>query len=99
MPNMAGGCLCGDIRYSVSGEPAGTQICSCQDCQKQSGSAFLEIVAVPKEAFSVRGTTQSFTHAGDSGQKKTVKFCPRCGSSVFIEAEVFPEMALIMGGT
>ena len=56
MPNMNGGCLCGDVRYSASGEPVVTSICHCRDCQRRTGSAFVEVVAVPKEAFSVQGS-------------------------------------------
>jgi hypothetical protein len=56
-------------------------------------------VAVPNENFSVHGKLQIFTIAGDSGRKKNSKFCPRCGSVVVVEAEGFPGMALIMGGT
>jgi len=33
------------------------------------------------------------------GRKLDRKFCARCGSAVFVEAEGFPGMALIMGGT
>ena len=99
MPKMNGGCLCGDVRYSASGEPAVTSICHCRDCQKQTGSAFVEVVAVANENFSVQGKLQTFTIAGDSGRKKINKFCPRCGSVIVIEAEGFPGMALIMGGT
>ena len=47
----------------------------------------------------MRGSLQTFTNAGDSGRKLNRKFCPRCGSVVVIEAEGFPGMALIMGGT
>ncbi len=54
---------------------------------------------MPMEAFSIQGRLQTFTYAGDSGRKKNCKFCPRCGSPVFVEAEGFPGMALIMGGT
>jgi hypothetical protein len=99
MPNMNGGCLCGDVRYSASGDPGVTSICQCRDCQKQTGSAFVEVVAVPNENFSVQGKLQTFTNSGDSGRKLNRKFCPRCGSMVVIEAEGFPGMALIMGGT
>jgi hypothetical protein len=99
MPNMNGGCLCGDLRYSASGDPVVTSICQCRDCQKQTGSVFVEVVAVPNEAFSVQGRLQIFTNAGDSGRKLNRKFCSRCGSVVVIEAEGFPGMALIMGGT
>ena len=99
MPATVGGCLCGDLRYAASGEPAVTSICHCRDCQKQTGSAFMEVVAFPKEAFSLRGTPQTFTNAGDSGRKLDRSFCPRCGTTVVVEAEGFPGMALVMGGT
>ena len=59
----------------------------------------MEVVAVPKEAFSVQGKLQTLTNTGDSGRKLNRKFCSRCGSPVFVEAEGFPGMALIMGGT
>src|SRR6202047_3403070 len=99
VPNMNGGCLCGDVRYLASGEPVVTSICHCRDCQRRTGSAFVEVVAVPKEAFSVQGRLQTFSNTGDSGRKLDRKFCPRCGSAVFVEAEGSPGMALIMGGT
>ena len=54
---------------------------------------------MPNETFTLHGTTHSFTYAGDSGRKKTGSFCPRCGSMLTIEAEGFPGMTLIMGGT
>ena len=99
MPNLNGGCLCGEVRYSASGEPKVTSICHCTHCQKQTGSAFVEVVAVPNETFTIQGTTRSFTNAGDSGRKKTRRFCPLCASVMTIEAEGFPGMTLIMGGT
>jgi hypothetical protein len=99
MPNMNGGCLCGDVRYSASGEPAVTSICHCRDCQKQTGSAFVEVVAVPNEAFSIEGMLHTYTNAGDSGRRLHRRFCPRCGTAVLIEAEGFPGLTLIMGGT
>jgi hypothetical protein len=99
MSNLNGGCLCGDVRYASSAAPVVTSICHCRDCQKMTGSAFVEVVAVPRESFSVSGSLQTFANAGDSGRKLDRKFCPRCGSVVVIEAEGFPGMALIMGGT
>jgi len=48
MPRMIGGCLCGDVRYLASGDPVVTSICHCRDCQKQIGSAFVEVVAVTR---------------------------------------------------
>jgi hypothetical protein len=99
MPDMNGGCLCGDVRYSAPGDPVVTSICHCRHCQKQTGSAFVQVVAVPAENFTIQGKLQTFTIAGDSGRNKKNQFCPRCGSVIAIEAEGFPGMVLIMGGT
>ena len=36
--NMEGGCLCGAVRYCVSGSPFATEYCHCGMCQKASGA-------------------------------------------------------------
>jgi hypothetical protein len=99
MPNLVGGCLCGSLRYSASGEPTATSICHCTDCQKQTGSAFLEVVVVPKTAFSISGQSQQYSNAGESGRKLARVFCPRCASTVMLDVELYPDSALIMAGT
>ncbi len=35
-----GGCLCGSIRYTVSGDPFIAVACHCKQCQLRTGSAF-----------------------------------------------------------
>ena len=55
MPQIAGGCLCGKVRYSASGDPAFVGVCHCTDCQKFTGSAFAIVVGVPKPALTVEG--------------------------------------------
>jgi hypothetical protein len=35
MPEMTGGCLCGQVRYSANTEPAFVGVCHCKNCQKQ----------------------------------------------------------------
>jgi hypothetical protein len=44
-----GGCLCGALRYEISGEPLAVAVCHCPDCQVQSGSAFSMSMLVPRE--------------------------------------------------
>jgi hypothetical protein len=37
---LTGGCQCGAVRYELADAPHETCICHCQECQKQSASAF-----------------------------------------------------------
>jgi len=35
---LKGGCLCGAIRYQISGSPHFVSQCSCKDCQEATGT-------------------------------------------------------------
>lgn len=69
-----GGCLCGRIRYAVSGPPVRTGLCHCADCRKTSGSAFVAFAVWPRSAFETTGGQRE--HAGRA-------FCPDCGGRVY----------------
>ena len=36
---IAGGCLCGAVRYESDAAPEWTAICYCRDCQRASAAA------------------------------------------------------------
>jgi hypothetical protein len=99
MPQIAGGCLCGKVRYSANGDPAFVGVCHCTDCQKFTGSAFGAIVGVPKPALKVEGTLTTYTKTGESGKSIRRSFCPVCGSSVCDEADALPDIVMLGVGT
>ena len=68
MPQMSGGCLCGQVRYSANAGPMFAGVCHCKDCQKESGTAFNIVVAIPQSALSIEGGPKTYTQKGDSGQ-------------------------------
>lgn len=78
-----GGCACGKVRYSVSGDPLRVGLCHCTDCRRTSGSAFTFYGIWPVAAFKCEGQTSRY---------KDRSFCPTCGGQVFslsyIEAEI-----------
>jgi hypothetical protein len=99
MPQIAGGCLCGKVRYSASGDPAFVGVCHCADCQKFTGSAFATVVGVPKAALTVQGELATYSKTGDTGKSTYRRFCPQCGSSVMDEADALPDIVMVGVGT
>ena len=99
MANLTGGCLCGQIRYTASGDPALSGLCHCRNCQRYTGSAFETVIGFPSAAVSVQGTLKTYNDTGDSGKAVYRRFCPNCGSGVAAEAEALPGVTLLLAGT
>jgi hypothetical protein len=98
---ITGRCLCGNVTYSVDAEPVVQAACHCADCQRQSGSPFSVVVAVPKAAFTVEGDSlSSYSTIGDDHGGETERsFCSNCGSPLYSVAAVMPDMMFIKAGS
>lgn len=96
---MTGSCLCGQVRYSADAEPVFTAVCHCRNCQKQAGTAFSIVVAIPRSALEVTGQTKTFHDTGDSGKPVDRRFCPECGSPIVSEVAAMPDLTFIKAGT
>ncbi len=100
MKTRVGGCQCGEIRYKSEGEAFALFICHCQECQKQSASAFGISLRVPRAGFQLtQGTPKFWTRLADSGRKVKCAFCPTCGSRVWHEHDPATEIITIKGGS
>jgi hypothetical protein len=99
MANATGGCLCGRVRYTLSGDPVFSGICHCRSCQRYTGTTFEAVAAYPASAVTVEGELKAYQDTGDSGKSVFRKFCPNCGSGVLAEVEVMPDMVLVLVGT
>lgn len=100
MSKLDGHCLCGNVTYSSSAEPAMTAVCHCKDCQRQSGTALSILVGVPRESLELEGDLATFTTIGeDHGQENERRFCPNCGSPVLTTTPVMPDLVFIKAGT
>ena len=78
MKRFEGGCLCGNVRFVVSGSPCRVGICHCLDCRKHHGALFHASAIFPDRAVTIDGETKGY--AGRS-------FCQRRGSSVSSRSE------------
>jgi hypothetical protein len=95
-----GGCLCGNVRYSVSAPMKNVIACHCTHCRKISGAGSSHNVAIPTDALRIdKGTPKIYADTAQSGNKLSRFFCPECGSSLFSRREKMPEMTILKVGT
>ena len=80
-----GGCLCGQVRYEVTGEPLAVVICHCKNCQKQSGSAFSINMIGLSDQINLQGNLSTYADKNDAGDPVNRKFCQSCGSPIYSE--------------
>ncbi|KAJ5967789.1 Glutathione-dependent formaldehyde-activating enzyme/centromere protein V [Penicillium viridicatum] len=97
---FTGSCMCGGVTYAVEADTYLAALCHCTDCQKWSGGAFTSNAVVPRTSFKVtKGTPNSYDSVGNSGKINKHFFCPTCGSSIYTELEVMPDMTCVKAGT
>ncbi len=95
-----GQCLCGSIRYEFENAPAATGVCHCKNCQRQAGSAFSTLAAVPKAEFTLRGKPKRFEDRDTaSGNAVERFFCGECGSPIYSALPSQPDMVYLKTGT
>jgi hypothetical protein len=97
--NLAGGCLCGAVRYECSTEPVMAGNCHCRDCQRTSGSGYSPTFFVPSNGIEITGEVKFFVAKGDSSHDVSRGFCPICGSQVCGSVELMPGLVAIRAGT
>ena len=95
-----GGCQCGQIRYEIRAEPLTVYVCHCQECQKQSSSAFGMSLTVARDAFAIiQGQPKAWTRKADSGREVKNWFCGDCGTRLFHERTYSPDTINVKPGT
>lgn len=80
-------CSCGQLSARIIGDPVRISICHCLACQRRTGSPFAQQARFLRENVTVTGETTQFTLVGDEGSRASFHFCPRCGATVYYEAE------------
>ena len=74
-----GGCLCGAIRYRVSGPPRATSLCHCDSCRRATGGPSLAWAIFDEDKVEItRG--QLAVYASSPGVERG--FCAACGTSL-----------------
>lgn len=96
---IAGGCLCGKVRYVCSTEPITARLCWCRFCQHIAAGNAAVSACFRSEHVTVTGETRDFQSIADSGNTMHRRFCPECGVHMFSEAEQRPHLIFVRAGT
>ncbi len=84
MTTRLGGCQCGRVRFTVAGEPLALYVCHCNECRKQSASAFGMSLQMPRAGLALTaGTPRVWSRDTDSGGRLECFFCGECGSRLW----------------
>lgn len=83
LSTRTGGCLCGQLRYTATGEPTIAGHCYCADCRHASGSGFIPFMGFLASALTFTGETLRHTSMSARDTPSVRNSCPKCGGLVF----------------
>jgi hypothetical protein len=89
-----GSCLCGGVRYEVSGPLRNVIACHCTQCRKQTGH-FLAATAAKLEHFRATKSDGLKWYASSASAERG--FCGTCGSTLFWQGKGLDYVAIAAG--
>ncbi|MEM9782118.1 MAG: GFA family protein [Pseudomonadota bacterium] len=75
----SGRCLCGAIRFEISGPVEPPVACHCRECQRQSGGVWIAVTA-PKESVEITRERLAWVSVSPMVRRG---FCLDCGGYLF----------------
>lgn len=96
-----GGCQCGAVRFTATGEPKRAMACHCTTCKQRTGAPYGVGVYLADEQVQFNdGERVVYEFCSDeSGRWIRNEFCARCGSAVSWTLEMRPGLRAIAGGS
>lgn len=76
---LTGGCLCGEIRFKILGDPEFVTNCHCAICRKASGAPYMTWMVVKPDHFVLTCGSLKYYKSSQNGNRG---FCENCGSSL-----------------
>ena len=94
---IRGSCLCGGIRYEITGELLSISNCHCRMCQKAHGAAFASYAEAKVADLRVTHGQELISRYRSSPEAQR-SFCSRCGSNLFFEPDETPNLFWVAAG-
>ena len=85
---VAGGCLCGAIRYQVQGTPSSISICHCQSCRRASGAPAVSWFVISRPQFKLLSGNPADYQSSPQVRRG---FCGKCGTQLSYARALAPD--------
>jgi hypothetical protein len=96
---IGGGCFCGAVRFRFGAAPVALRSHWCRDCQYLAcGNASVNAI-FRSDGLEVTGELAAYESRADSGSVMTRSFCPRCGTQLFSQAAIRPDVMVVRVGS
>ncbi len=82
MTQTAGSCLCGEVRFEISGKFQSFYLCHCSRCRKGTGSAHAANLFAPGATIVWNAGEERVRTYQVPGTRHQRSFCADCGSPV-----------------
>jgi hypothetical protein len=81
---LEGGCLCGAVRYRISGAPRSADYCHCRMCRRAAGAPVVARLTVANDSFAwTRGEPAVYRSSAEAERF----FCRQCGAQLALRDE------------
>jgi hypothetical protein len=94
MKKYTGACMCGQVKYEISGEVFGVVSCHCKYCQRLHGN-YNPMVVAEKTDFSF--TNDAGIGWYESSPENERGFCKNCGAAMFKRPKDGPKILISVG--
>ena len=88
---LSGSCLCGAVRFTVSGKLGPVTHCYCETCRKAQGTAYTTVAPLRRKYFQLLSGADSIAEYESSPGKRRC-FCRTCGSPLWSKREDTPDI-------
>ena len=94
---LTGGCMCGGVRFELTEAPVSAVYCHCTRCQRRTGTAAsISAMVAPGSLTILQGEELLRSWTPPEGFAKV--FCSACGSQLWAQSTVDPEVKAVRFG-
>jgi len=79
---ITGSCLCGKVKFQITGEPFSLSYCHCSRCRKAAGIFSAVLIGKADDLLVTEGQDEIARYRPETDWKLDRCFCKKCGTSL-----------------